>query len=141
MNNAEIINNLSQIRVIEAEGAYWSDGWMKRSFQLSAEVIENLMGFKVSVWNPDLSVRYAGNVVTVTCNKHKWTTSALAMGERADLNIGIALAKGEKVELNITSANSMQADVMDARERGVVLVSMTCLPVPDQEDIYQEIGN
>lgn len=140
MNNAEIINNMIQVRVLDADGAYWSDGWMKRIFQLSGEMLDNIVGFKLSVWNPDLSVRYAGNVVTLTCNGHKWTTSALAMGERTDLNIPIVLSKGEKLELNITSANAMQADVMDARERGVVLVSLSCLPAPEQEDPYEEIG-
>lgn len=128
MTKTEMID-IPHVRILRMEGSYWADGWITKDVHVSCESIEDIEGLALTVWNPDSSIRYAGNTVTVVCNEQKWTTEELVMAERADLHIPISLSKGNHFTISITSTAAMQPDAMDSRERGVVLVSLAALIV------------
>ncbi len=136
----EVGFNIPRLRVLAMEGTYWSDGWMTRDLKLSCETLGDISGLEISVWNPDSSVRYAGNVVSVICNQKQWKTSELVMGERADLYIPINLGEGESLDIGIISSSFMDADVMDSRQRGVVVISIAAISgVPGENQVVNSL--
>ena len=116
--------SVPHLRVLSKEGSYWADGWMTQELHLVCEAVEDLSGVEVSIWNPDSSARYAGNVVTVNCNGRTWNTEPLAMGECANTRIQINVPDGDEIEISISSAVVMKPDALDPRERGAILVSI-----------------
>lgn len=121
---SESIIDIPNLAVTTVEGILWVDGWMTRELRVICKAAHRVSGLEFALWNPDSSVKYAGNNITLICNKKKWVAGSLAMGERVDLYAKIDLSEGDIVDISIVSDNFMDSDAMDSRKRGIVIVSM-----------------
>jgi hypothetical protein len=121
----ESILNVPSLRILSLEGKHWPDGWITKELHVTCEALENISGLDVEIWNPDSSIRYARNIVTILFNNKEWNSDELVMGERAIIHAPVEYFQGDEFDFSIVSSVNMQPDVIDSRERGVVLISIS----------------
>ncbi|WP_125469014.1 hypothetical protein [Methylomagnum ishizawai] len=121
---SESVVSIPNLVVTTVEGILWVDGWMTRELRIICKAIHHVGGLEFALWNPDSSIKYAGNNITLICNKRKWIAGNLAMGEKIDLYAKLDVSEGGIVDITIVSDGFMESDAMDSRRRGIVIVSM-----------------
>ena len=101
-----------------AEGVVFDDGWAGRTVVFAVAAIPEGGVLTLEAWNPDLSITLFDNRIRLASGPEA-DERRVRLGESVTLRI--RLAPGQAARVTLSVARALAPDLMDARERALVL--------------------
>jgi hypothetical protein len=106
------------------EGQWFPDGWMTARLLIEVKELSAARRVTLRGFNPDVSMRLLGNILTVAIDRQEKAQS-LPWGNSFEIPLPLQSEMSGTCTLSIAASGFLEPDLMDQRERAVLLSSVT----------------